>query len=41
MAALGRIPRVGDMVALEHHTIRVEAIDRRRVAAVRILQPSS
>jgi CBS domain containing-hemolysin-like protein len=37
MAELGRLPRVGDEVALDSRRLRVEALDGRRVAAIRVL----
>jgi putative hemolysin len=37
MASLGRIPEVGDQVAVAGHWLRVEQLDGRRVAAVRLL----
>ena len=37
MAALGRIPQVGDEVAVDGRTLRVEALDGRRIAAIRLL----
>ncbi len=37
MARLGRIPRAGDEVTVADHTLRVEALDGRRVALVRQL----
>jgi CBS domain containing-hemolysin-like protein len=35
MAALGRVPEMGDEVEVDGHVLRVEALDGRRVAAVR------
>jgi CBS domain containing-hemolysin-like protein len=37
MAALGRVPEAGDQVEVDGHVFRVEALDGRRVAAVRLL----
>jgi CBS domain containing-hemolysin-like protein len=37
MAELGRMPNAGDEVAVDGHRLRVEALDGRRVAAVRLL----
>jgi hypothetical protein len=37
MAALGRLPQVGDEVGLDGRTLRVEALDGRRIAAIRLL----
>jgi len=37
MAELGRLPRVGDEVELDSRRLRVEALDGRRVAAIRLL----
>jgi putative hemolysin len=37
MASLGRIPELGDEVAVAGHRLRVERLDGRRVAAVRLL----
>lgn len=39
MADLGRIPEVGDEVALDGRTLRVEELDGLRVARVRLLPP--
>jgi putative hemolysin len=36
MAALGRVPQMGDQVRVDGHVLRVEALDGRRVAAVRL-----
>jgi CBS domain containing-hemolysin-like protein len=41
MAVLGRIPDVGDEMPLNAHTLRVEALDGRRVAAVRLMLADS
>ena len=37
MASLGRIPQLGDEVAIAGGTLRVEQMDERRVAVVRLL----
>jgi CBS domain containing-hemolysin-like protein len=37
MAELERLPRVGDEVELDSRRLRVEALDGRRVAAIRLL----
>jgi len=37
MATLGRIPNVGDEIVVEDRVLRVDALDGRRVAAVRVL----
>ncbi|MGH2352141.1 MAG: hemolysin family protein, partial [Chloroflexota bacterium] len=39
MARLGRIPDVGDVVRVDSRILRVEALDGKRVAAVRLLPP--
>jgi CBS domain containing-hemolysin-like protein len=36
MASLGRVPAVGDTVVLDGHTLRVEGMEGRRVARVRL-----
>jgi CBS domain containing-hemolysin-like protein len=38
MARLGRIPVEGDSVQVDTHILRVEQLDGRRVAAVRLLE---
>jgi CBS domain containing-hemolysin-like protein len=40
MATLGRLPRVGDEVQVDGRTLRVEALDGRRVATLRLLPAS-
>jgi putative hemolysin len=40
MAELGRVPEVGDEVEVAGRRLRVEALDGRRVAAVRLLPPT-
>jgi len=37
MATLGRIPNVGDQIVVEDRVLRVDTLDGRRVAAVRVL----
>jgi CBS domain containing-hemolysin-like protein len=36
MATLGRVPEMGDEIEVDGHVLRVEALDGRRVAAVRV-----
>lgn len=38
MAELGRVPAIGDEVQLDGHKLRVEALDGRRVAAIRVIR---
>ena len=40
MVHLGRVPAPGDQVHLQGHILRVEAMDGRRVAAIRLLPPT-
>ncbi len=41
MARLGRVPAAGDQISLHGRTLRVEALDGRRVATVRLLPPAT
>ena len=41
MAELGRLPNVGDEVSIDGARLRVEALDGRRVSAIRVLRQAA
>jgi putative hemolysin len=41
LAALGKLPQIGDQVRVARHTITVTELDGRRVARIRVSEPST